>query len=285
MENFRRALLEWFGYSRRERRASLILLGALSIFTIVPYLITSVGKEPVNISYLLNSGDNAFNNSLSRTKPEELWTFDPNSASFDTLIQLGLTEKQAASLLNFRNKGGRLRRPEDIRKIYTIDEEISAKLIPYIKISGYTSDNNQSRDSASFRKKIHKIEINSADSAALVRLPGIGPVLSVRIIRYRKLIGGFASVGQLRDVYGLNEDLYLKIADRLYADPALITRLNINTAGEKELSRLPYLDKTEILAILKYRSLIGNIKNLQDLVDNKVITSEKGGKLLPYLKF
>ena len=286
MMNFRKTLLDWFGYSRRERRATIILLVALSIFVMVPYVLPSKGQEPVNISELLASAENpAGNNSKVREKTETLILFDPNTASFDTLLMVGFTEKQASTLVNFRNKGGRLRKPDDIKKLNGIDEETSEKLIPGIIIRNYSHKVDHSRESTSIRKKFVKIELNGADSATLIRLPGIGPVLSVRIIKYRKRIGGFASVSQLKEVYGLKEDVFLKIADRCYVDSALITRVCINTASEKELARLPYLDKADILAILKFRDLIGSIRNIQELTDNKVITAEKGRKLSPYFKF
>ena len=93
------------------------------------------------------------------------------------------------------------------------------------------------------------IDINGCDSAALVALPGIGPVLSARIIKYRKLLGGFASVEQLKEVYGLPEETYEMIKGRLYADSSGIRKININSSGYKELSRIPYIEKYEVTAI------------------------------------
>jgi competence protein ComEA len=130
-----------------------------------------------------------------------------------------------------------------------------------------------------------KIDINRSDSATLVRLPGIGPVLSARIIKYRRLLGGFARIEQLNEVYGLSEETYEMIAKLVSADSSFIVRININTADYRELAHIRYFDKYELSSILKYRQLKGRINCINDLVDNKLITNEKAVQTGPYLRF
>jgi DNA uptake protein ComE-like DNA-binding protein len=129
------------------------------------------------------------------------------------------------------------------------------------------------------------INISTCDSASLEALPGIGPVLSARIIKYRNLLGGYASVDQLREVYGLSEETFNLISARLKADPSQITKIDINTADYKQLIRLPYFDKYEVTAILKFRELKGKINGMSELVENKLIAAEKADKVKPYLEF
>ena len=129
------------------------------------------------------------------------------------------------------------------------------------------------------------LEINTCDSASLEALPGIGPVLSVRIIKFRKLLGGFASVDQLREVYGLSEEVYNIISSRVYADSTAVIKININSAEYKELIRLPYFESYEVNTILKYRKLQGSIENMDEMINNKLIAKEKTGKIRPYLEF
>ncbi len=129
------------------------------------------------------------------------------------------------------------------------------------------------------------LEINTSDSASLEALPGIGPVLSARIIKFRKLLGGFASVDQLREVYGLSEEVFGLISSRVYADTTAVRKISVNNADYKELIRLPYFEKYEVTAILKYRELKGKIENIDQMIDNKLIAKEKAGKLRPYLEF
>ena len=129
------------------------------------------------------------------------------------------------------------------------------------------------------------IDINSCDSSDLIALPGIGSVLSARIIKYRNLLGGFASVAQLMEVYGLPEETYEMIKGRLFADSSLVRKINVNSAVYRELSRIHYLEKYDISAILKYRELSGRIKSIQDLEENKILTPEKAEKVEPYMDF
>jgi DNA uptake protein ComE-like DNA-binding protein len=129
------------------------------------------------------------------------------------------------------------------------------------------------------------IDINSCDSMDLVALRGIGPVLSVRIIRYRKLLGGYASVEQLREVYGLPEETFLEIRDKIRADTTLVRKININTTGYRDLCRIPYLEKYDVASILKYRELKGSIKSVEELVSGKIIDAEKAVRASPYMIF
>ncbi len=129
------------------------------------------------------------------------------------------------------------------------------------------------------------IDVNLADTTELIKLPGIGSILSIRIIKYRNYLGGYASIGQLREVYGLTEETFEMIKTRITADSSFITRININTSDYKELSKLRYLERYEITSILKYRQLKGNINSITDLVDNKLITNEKAKRVRPYLRF
>jgi competence protein ComEA len=129
------------------------------------------------------------------------------------------------------------------------------------------------------------LEINTCDSASLEALPGIGPVLAARIIKFRNLLNGYASVDQLKEVYGLSEETYNLISGRLVCDPSHIKKININNAEYKQLKRIPYFKNYEVNSILKFRELQGRIEDLQVLVNNKIITFETAQKVKPYLKF
>ncbi|MCX6325321.1 MAG: helix-hairpin-helix domain-containing protein [Bacteroidia bacterium] len=273
----------WFGYSRRERRSAFILL--LIIILIIGLKNTvperNIDIEDINASISgIESPDRFISGDMSSTG--QPFSFDPNTASYDTLIKLGLASKQANILINYRNKGGKFRNPSDIKKVYGIEEEQAAKLIPFVKVATGTS--------GKVRTNYHQqqkplLDINSCDSASLVSLPGIGPVLSARIIKYRHLLGGFALINQLKEVYGLPVETFDLIKGRIYADSSAILKININSADYKELSHLPYFEKYEVSAILKYRELKGSVTGITDLTENKLITEEKASKVRPYLRF
>ena len=135
------------------------------------------------------------------------------------------------------------------------------------------------------RQPVKALDINSCDSASLEALPGLGPVLSARIIKYRKLLGGFATVEQLREVYGLSEETYNLVSGMLMADPADVIKISINDADYKKLIRMPYFERYEVAAILKYRELKGKVSGVEELVENKLISAKTASKVKPYLKF
>ena len=129
------------------------------------------------------------------------------------------------------------------------------------------------------------VDLNECDSAALEALPGIGPVLSARIIKYRNLLGGYADISQLKEVYGLPEETYDLISARVKADPSEVRKISINTAEYRQLIRLPYFERYEVTAILKYREIKGKIKGIEELVENGIISGDKVQKVKFYLDF
>ena len=242
----------WFGFTRRERRSTFIMLLIIILILGLRYTIPDskiviediTGTIPDTENHSDLSGkDSLFANDLSR-----------------------------GNLMNRGKKG-----PAYIKKSYGIEGE----RIPFVK----NKHTPQQRTSNYPRQNNPLIEINRSDSATLVNLPGIGPVLSARIIKYRRLLGGYASTDQLKEVYGLPVETFELIKGRIFADSSMITKININSAGYKELSHIHYFEKYELTAILKYREIKGRIKCITDLTENKLITPEKASKVRPYLRF
>jgi len=272
----------WFGYSRRERRSSFILLIILILIIAVRFIVPEKNTD----IYKISTGFTGINSGsiIEKAKPSAntLFYFNPNSASYDTLIKLGLDSKTAGTLISYRKKGGIFRNPQDIRKVYGIDEQQAGRLIPFVEIETDTTskDNKYSK-----QRQAPLLDLNSCDSASLDRLPGIGPVLASRIIKFRHLLGGFASIDQMKEVYGLSIETFNLISGRIFADTLSLVRIGINNADYKVLAGIPYLEKYEVTAILKYRELKGKIISISDLTDNKLISVEKAAKVRPYLKF
>lgn len=272
----------WFGYTRRERRSGFIILLIILLILGLRYTLpeSRIHIEDITgtVSATANPSDLTEKSNISGG---EAFSFDPNTASYDTLMKIGFTPKEANTLINYRNKGARFMHPSDIKKVYGVKAAKAEKLIPLVKVNQRTSQKGRSR---SLQQK-PGIDINTSDSATLVRLPGIGPVLSVRIIKYRRLLGGYARIDQLKEVYGLTEETFEIIKGRVFADSGVVSRININSAGYKELTRFPYFEKSEVIAILKYRELKGRINDITYLTENKLITTDKAKKIHAYLNF
>jgi competence protein ComEA len=248
MNSFREPIKNWFGFTRRERRSTFILLLLVVLIIGIKY---SVPDSQVEIRDITG-------NVLEAADLSGLATRDNSSQG----------RSDSRESINYSRDSSRKAGSDNYRRNQMASSK--GRGDNFIKhLSG--------------PQKL--IDINLSDSSALVKLPGIGPVLSSRIIKYRHLLGGFARISQLREVYGLPEETFDMIKDRVFADSTVITRIDINSAGYKELSHIHYFEKYEVNAILKYRELKGRISGINDLTENKLITLEKASKVRPYLKF
>lgn len=291
MNSIKSFISEWFGYSRRERRASMILVIIIVIVILVRYLVPERKIDielnnwlPSSLSEKPLASQNGTSDSI------RLFPIDPNTAAFDDLTSLGVPGKVAGTLIRYRKKGGRFRRPEDIMKVYGMDSILAKTLIPYIYIE--QPNTKAAEESPAETIPVIKIpavalqiNINRCDSAALDVLPGIGPVLSARIIKYRELLGGYVFVAQLKEVYGIPDSVYRVISEMVIIDTSAVRQIKINSAGFRELDRHPYIERYEVQAIIKYRELTGSIHGISPLISEKILTGEKARKLLPYLSF
>ena len=131
-------------------------------------------------------------------------------------------------------------------------------------------------------KKI-MVEVNSADTLRFESLPAIGHVFAKRICKYRHLLGGFHSIQQLKEVYGMDASRYATIKPYLEIDIAKIQKININDSDVKGLQKHPYISYKTANAIVSYKSQHGVYKTLTEILNIHLIDSLKFRKIAPYL--
>lgn len=209
----------------------------------------------------------------------ELFLFNPNGLAEADWVRLGLSPAQAKSVKNFESKGGFFKAKEDVKKLYVISPEKYLELEPYIVIPAKTD----SAPSYERRKLDIVLELNTADTAQLVKVNGIGSVFAARIVAYRLRLGGFHHKEQLMEVFGMDEVKYGPIQASFKCDSSYITKINVNTAEVSDLKKHPYVTPTVATALVSYRKQHGNFKQLADIMQCKVITPELFAKLAPYL--
>lgn len=209
----------------------------------------------------------------------ELFTFDPNTADDASFHRLGLSQKQIQTIRNYQKKGGVFRKDADFFRIYGISESQKTALAKYIVIE----EKPEAIGSRSEKQRM-LIEINGADSIELKKLPGIGEKLSRRIVKYRDVLGGFYSLTQLKEVYGLREETIHRIETMLVIDSTRILKIDLNFSDWNELSGHPYIRNNLAREIIKFRSRFGNISNPAVLRDSMVLNFEEYERLRPYLK-
>ena len=225
------------------------------------------------------------------TNPQ-YFEFDPNTASSSEWYRLGLSQKQIRVVKNYLAKGGKFYSNEDLKKIYSITEAQFKAFEPYIQINQSTSYTTRDRKlpvPKDFVKKVEKtnviVEINTADSAMLDQLRGIGPAFASRIIRFRNRLGGIHDKEQLKEVYGMDSLRYSQLENQIVVNASSINRLNMNKASFEELRHHPYLNFKQINAIIQYRKQHGNYNSTNDLKKVLILNEEIIRKIEPYLSF
>lgn len=212
---------------------------------------------------------------LIKYKKDSLFPFNPNEANLEELKVLGLTDKQAQTIMNYKSKGGKFYKKEDLKKMYSISDELYNKLEPYILIN--------EKEKIIEEKQIIAIELNSASKSQLVSVKGIGEKTAVRILKYKEKLGGFSSLNQLNDVYGLDSVVKLNKERYFFVSTKELTQLNINKVTFKELLAHPYCDYNSTKKLINFREMHGDFISIEQILENNLIKAEQYRKIAPYL--
>ena len=219
-----------------------------------------------------------------------LHPFDPNTVGKDEWLEMGLPERVFNGFEKYRAKGGRIRKPEDIKKLYNLKAEIAAQMVAYIRLDTtlFAKPKFATREKLpAFEKKVKVLfDLNQADTTQLMSVYGIGRGLANRIVRHRDGLGGFAQKAHVYDVFALDTAVVEELFTKAYLpDNPTIKKINLNTATEEDLARNPYIRKGLAKIIVKYRQQHGNYKQAEDLLQIKIVKPEVVEKVKHYLEF
>lgn len=221
----------------------------------------------------------------------ELFYFDPNNLSADDWKKLGLRDKTINTIRNFLSKGGKFKKPEDLKKIYGLLPDEYDRIAAYIRIADNnilppdeqefrpTANNNSSNNKPGYTV----IDINTADTTDFIALPGIGSKLASRIVNFRDKLGGFYSINQLAEIYGLPDSTFQRIRKYLKLENDVLKKININTATADELKAHPYIRYSLANPIIAYRNEHGPFSKIEDLKKVMAVSEDVYKKILPYL--
>lgn len=189
----------------------------------------------------------------------ESFRFNPNTASVEELQRLGFSLKQAQSIDNYRNKGGRFRRKSDFAKSFVVSDSIYRRLEPYIDIP--------------------KLDINLADSAAFDTLPGIGGWFARQMIEYRERLGGYSYPEQLMEIRNFDREKFNKLSDLIFISPQTAVPYPLWTLPEDELKRHPYIGSAAHGIVLFRNSQPKEKWSIRELERNRVLPPENAERL------
>ena len=228
-------------------------------------------------------------------KPER-FAFDPNTADSTLLLRLGLRPWQVRNIYKYRAAGGIYRTKEDFARLYGLTAKEYRELEPYIRISPdyqpasallhkTRADGRDSMHRQRYPQKLSEgetVDLATADTAALRRVPGVGSYFARRIVEYGERLGGYVSVDQLDEIKGFPQTAKAYIAIKENAEPR---KLQVNALSADELQRHPYLNYYQARAIADYRRLHGPLRSLDDLRLLRDFPPETIERLRPYVAF
>ena len=217
-----------------------------------------------------------------------LQPFDPNTADSALLVTVGLQPWMAKNLIRYRAAGKVFRQPDDLRSLYGMNDSLYATLEPYIQIdtAKWHDSSGVSRDSVRVERIVKRdtiLELNTADTAKLQLLRGVGRYTAILIVRYRQALGGYYSVNQLYEIKELPKDRVDSIVAHLFADASQITPIAVNRASVKQLQRHPYISYKQAEQIYDLRRRKIQLHSIDEL--SGLFTDDEQQRLTPYLQF
>ena len=280
-------LRRWFAFSKGERVAIVTIL-ALILLLILACLFRPSRKSLSDASLhdldsllALRQAAIELQQQQQTEKPQEVelhpFPFNPNTITEEEWRQIGLTDRQVRSIMNYKAKGGRFYSKSDVEKLYTISEEEYAQLEPFIVLpevqrSNTSKSSSRKQEGRSFedkpkpeKKDIPIVDLNTVDSTTLIELPRMGGYMASRIIAFREKLGGFVDVEQLRDVKGLDSTRFAAMQPYLLIGNIETKRIDVNRADFKTLVSHPYLSYEQVKCIFKQRETRGMIKDWAQL--------------------
>ena len=300
---------DFFYYSKSERRAVIVLIMVIALLiTVIQYLPERIGKNYANsfeadslelasfLAKVQKQEEKSFEKGRgheTRQKAYQLKTFDPNKADSLELTELGLSSFVVRNIIKYREKGGRFTSAESLSRIYGLEKANFEKLKPYIRISEVVLPQTAKipadtlrEDSLTYKKTFKYpegtlVDVGVADTVELKKIPGIGSVISRRIVGYRRVLGGFYDLSQLEELDCITPEMmkWFKL------EGGQIQKMAVNRLSLDKLRAHPYLNFYQAKAIIEYRKKWGEIKSLSQLSLFEEFTEKDLNRLSHYFTF
>lgn len=284
----------YLAITKKEWNGIVVLVIIIALVLAAPYIYEQFHKDnTINlkdfdkavavIKAAKDTGFNAYDKDGAMLSDDKisnptLFKFDPNDLPDAQWKLLGLSDRQIGIIKNYQAKGGHFYKREDLKKIYGITADDYKRLEPYIDITGNEYASNKIKPG-------EVIEINSADSAQLTRIRGVGPAFAARIVDYRNRLGGFLVKEQLKEIYGIDTVKYAQLKNEITINTAHIIKIKINEVDFEGLRKFPYLSNKQTNAIIQYRRQHGDYKSMADMKNIVLLNEDILRKIEPYIIF
>ena len=185
-------------------------------------------------------------------KQEELFKFDPNLVTESELIALGFSNREAKSIIQYREKGNKFYCKEDFARLYAVSDSMMRRLESFIVVK--------------------QLDINLADSADFTTLRGIGGYYASKIVKYRERLGSFVNIEQLMEIKGIDSERFDQFRKSIHIDNQHIRSFSIWNVSDSFLINNPYIGSLLAERIRKYKELCDSSEwSLEHLAKNNII--------------
>jgi DNA uptake protein ComE-like DNA-binding protein len=223
----------------------------------------------------------------------KIYPFNPNFITDYKGYKLGMSVPEIDRLLAFRKENKYVNSPKEFQAVTKVSDSLLKAISPYFKFPDWV---NTKKEFATYKKysntafakkeKIVIIDINQASQEDLIKIYGIGEAISLRILKFKESLGGFVSMEQMKDVWGLSPEVIENLNSHFKVlTPPKVKKVDINNASIKELSQFPYFNYQLAKQIVTFRSMNGDFKNVDDLTKIKGLSIDKANIIALYLGF
>jgi len=297
----KRFFYNYFNFSKSERIAFYVIISLIFLVIglnfFIPFIQTQQKtdfskflKEIELLENQNNTSDSSTNEEFDMVKDEaikdnfKIFYFDPNKIGLKEWKSLGVSDYSANRIEKYKSKGGKIRKIDDLKKFQGMNDRWFFRIKDYVVIEQNIKDKTQYQKQPE-DKIVESIDINLANKESLIKIRGIGNTFAERIIKYRNLLGGFHSIEQLREVYGIDRTRYSNLKDYFHIAVPELTKIALNMANYKQMEAHPYNDKQQAKAIIDYRIKHGPFKSMEEFSNSGIFTDDfMLNRLLPYLK-
>ena len=208
--------------------------------------------------------------------------FNPNDYNKENWMSLGLSDKQAASILKFKEAGAVFRIKEDVQKLFVVNDELYALIKDKINLPD--SLNAEQRKEAFKNYKPKPMDVNSIGEKKLQYVRGIGPFYANKIIEYRNMLGGYYSLDQILEINRFSPELLDSLKSRCFVDDSKIKKMDLNSVSSSELQSHPYFRLSVARDIVDLRNKKSKFKKVEDILQSELIDEKLFNRISPYLE-
>ena len=288
---------DWLDFSKKARRGAYVFLFIFLTLVFGKRIWSElVLKQDFSVEYYelkSNSVDyfqvfeeNAKKSYSSKNKKSQFLApdtlFNPNDYKKENWIKLGLSEKQAASIIKFRESGAVFRIKADIQKLFVVSEELYALIQDNIDLPDSLSKEQRKEVFKNYKPK--PMGVNSIGAKKLQYVRGIGPFFANQIIEYRNMLGGFYSFDQILEINRFSPELVDSLKTRCFIDVDKIKKMDLNTVSSAGLQGHPYFRLSVARDIVDLRTKKIRFKQVKDILQSEYIDQKLFNRISPYLE-